>query len=362
MMANSHQSMNELLDRVDTAPDLSRLRGTFEGRSLLITGAGGSIGAELSETLLQMHPRKLVLLELSEDALYRVSMRLGEVAASMSRTPEIVPIIGSVCDERLLDHLFSHSRPAIIFHAAAFKHVPLMEQNRFAVMANNSVGTHTLASAALRGGAGQLILISTDKAVNPTSIMGASKRIAEVILLSLSTPETHMTSVRLCNVLGSRGSVMPLFKEQIGRGGPVTVTHPEVRRYFLTIKEAVHRILTGAALDIPGRILVPEMGESIRLIDLARALIARHGEETAIVYTGLRPGDRLDEELISAEEQRGARTQGEFRMVSGPEISPAELAAKIDELEHATQMFDEALLMQSLHELVPEYNPAVEVV
>ncbi len=331
-------------------------------RSILITGAGGSIGSELSEALLQMHPRKLVLLELSEDALYRVAMRLGEVAAGMARAPEIVPVIGSVCDGRLLDHLFSHSRPDTIFHAAAFKHVPLMEQNRFAVVANNSVGTHTLARAALRGGAGQLILISTDKAVNPPSIMGASKRIAELILLSLSTPETRMTSVRLCNVLGSRGSVMPLFKEQIARGGPVTVTDAEARRYFLTIKEAVHRILSGAALDIAGQILVPEMGDAFRLIDLARALITRHGEGTAIVYTGLRPGDRLDEELISVDEGRDARQHGEFRTVSGPKLTPAELAAKIGELERATQTFDEAALMHSLHELVPEYNPAVEAV
>ena len=171
-----------------------------------------------------------------------------------------------------------------------------------------------------------------------------------------------MTSVRLCNVLGSRGSVMPLFKEQIARGGPVTVTHAQARRYFLTINEAVHRILNGAALDIPGEILVPEMGEAFRLIDLARALIARQGEETAIVYTGLRPGDRLDEELISVEEQRGARKHGEFRIVSGPKITPAQLAAKIGELEHATETFDETLLMHCLHELVPEYNPAVEAV
>jgi FlaA1/EpsC-like NDP-sugar epimerase len=192
--------------------------------------------------------------------------------------------------------------------------------------------------------------------------MGASKRIAELILLNLSTAQTHMTSVRLCNVLGSRGSVMPLFKEQIARGGPVTVTHPEVRRYFITIKEAVHRILTGAALDIPGQILVPEVGEPFRLIDLAQALIARQGAGTAIVYTGLRPGDRLDEELISADEQQSARKHGQFRIVSGPEIGPAELAARMAELEQATQMFDEPLLLRSLHELVPEYNPAIEAV
>jgi FlaA1/EpsC-like NDP-sugar epimerase len=366
MLANRPTPLNfdelfEHLDPPEALPDLSSLRSEVEGKSIVITGAGGSIGSELSAAILKLRPRRLLLLELSEHALYNVSMRLSEVASHLSHAPEILPVIGSICDARLLHHLFSRSKPQILFHAAAFKHVPLMEQNRFAVVANNAVGTHTLAQAALRHGAGKLVLISTDKAVNPLSVMGASKRVAEIVLLSLNSLDTQMTSIRLGNVLGSQGSVVPLFLDQIARGGPVTVTHPEVRRYFLTLEQAIHRILAGAALDLPGRILVPEMGDPVRILDLARRMIARPGnEDIGIVYTGLRPGDKLQEELMSAEERRSASAIGDFKILGGPALSNSDLAASIGELQRSTEIYDEALLLRALHGLVPEYHAAVE--
>jgi FlaA1/EpsC-like NDP-sugar epimerase len=366
MMANrsSPWNIDELFDHFDppeSLPDLSSLRSEVEGKSIVITGAGGSIGSELAETILRLDPRQLLLLELSEHALYSVSMRLAEVAGHLSDAPEILPVIGSVCDARLLDHLFSRSKPEILYHAAAFKHVPLMEQNRFSVVANNAVGTYTLAQAALRYGARKLVLISTDKAVNPLSVMGASKRVAEISLLSLNSLDTHMTSIRLGNVLGSQGSVVSLFLDQIARGGPVTVTHPEACRYFLTLKEAVHRILVGAALDLPGRILVPEMGEPIRILNLARTMIARMGnEDIGIVYTGLRPGDKLEEEVMSADERRSASAIGDFKILGGPVLNNSDLAVAIRELQRSTEIHDEALLLRSLYSLVPEYHAAVE--
>jgi FlaA1/EpsC-like NDP-sugar epimerase len=345
-----------LLNRPQSAVDYSTLRDDIEGKSLLVTGAGGSIGSEVAAAILSMRPRRLILLELSEHALYRVCLRLSKLASDKTT---IVPVLGNVCDARLLDHLLGRYLPDTIFHAAAFKHVPLMEQNRFAAVTNNAVGTYTLAKAAVRQQTRKLVLVSTDKAVNPISVMGATKRVAELVLANLGTPDTKMTSIRLGNVLGSQGSVSPLFLEQIESGGPVTITHPDVCRYFISLKEATFNILRAASFPMPGRILLPDMGEPIKISALARSMIRRLSDQPIeIVITGLRPGDKLSEELMSQEELSRATTYDEFTVVETPAVDPLFLRSCICELEQSAQLYDEEKLMTTLHSLIPEFEIA----
>jgi FlaA1/EpsC-like NDP-sugar epimerase len=346
----------DLLSRPQSAADYSMARGDIEGKSLLVTGAGGSIGSEVSASILSMQPRHLILLELSEHALYRLCLRLSKVASDKT---SIVPVLGNVGDARLLDHLLDRYSPDAIFHAAAFKHVPLMEQNRFAAVINNAVGTYVLAKAAVRHQSHRLVLISTDKAVNPISVMGATKRVAELVLATLGTPDTQMTSLRLGNVLGSQGSVSPLFLEQIESGGPVTVTDPDVCRYFITLKEATLNILRAAAFPFPAKILLPDMGEPVRIVDLAERMIHRLANgPVEIVFTGLRPGDKLSEELMSEEELSRATTYEEFTVLETAAVDPLFLHSSIAELERSAQLFDEERLMTTLHNLVPEFEIA----
>jgi FlaA1/EpsC-like NDP-sugar epimerase len=347
---------DDLLNRPPTAVDYSMVRGDIEGKSLLVTGAGGSIGSEISEAILSMQPRHLILLELSEHALYRLCLRLSKV---LSDNTTIVPILGNVCDARLLDHVLERHLPDTILHAAAFKQVPLMEQNRFAAVMNNAVGTYILAKAAVRQQVQKLVLVSTDKAVNPISVMGATKRVAELVLASLGTPDTQMTSIRLGNVLGSQGSVSPLFLEQIKSGGPVTVTHPDVCRYFITLKQASLNVLRAASFPLSGKILLPDMGEPLKIMDLAHAMIRRSSNQPVeIVFTGLRPGDKLSEELMSQEELRRATTYDDFTVVEMPALDPLFLRSCISDLEQSAQSYDEDRLMTTLHSLIPEFEIA----
>ena len=346
----------DLLTRPQAAVDYSIVRSDVEGKSLLVTGAGGSIGSELAAAILSMGPRHLILLELSEHALYRLCLRLSKLP---SDTTTIVPVLGNVCDAGLLDNLLDRYSPDTIFHAAAFKHVPLLEQNRFAAVTNNAVGTYTLATAAVRQQTRKLVLISTDKAVNPISVMGATKRVAELVLASLGTPDTQMTSIRLGNVLGSQGSVSPLFLEQIESGGPVTVTHPDVCRYFITLKEATFNILRAASFPLPAKILLAYMGDPIKISDLAHQMIRRlSNQPVEIVFTGLRPGDKLSEELMSEDELRHATTYDDFTVVESPAVDPVFMQSCISELEQSAQSYDEERLMTALQSLIPEFEIA----
>jgi FlaA1/EpsC-like NDP-sugar epimerase len=272
------------------------------GRTILVTGAGGSIGSELCRQVARFGPARLVLYELSEYNLYAIEQDLGERFPGL----ELVRLIGDVKD---LDHVrgvFARWRPQVVFHAAAFKHVPLMEEehNAWAALRNNTLGTYHTALAAAEHEAERFVLISTDKAVNPTNVMGATKRAAELVVSAMAAehPHTKFMAVRFGNVLGSSGSVIPKFKEQIAKGGPVTVTHPDITRYFMTIPEACRLVLQAAAIGDTGQVLVLDMGEPVKIVELARTMVrlaGRSEREVPIVFTGLRPGEKLYEELLA---------------------------------------------------------------
>ncbi len=291
----------DLLGREPVVLDEAGIAATLRGKTVLITGAGGSIGSELCRQVAQFAPARLVLLELSEFNLYTIEQELGDSFPAL----ELVRLIGDVKDLAQMRALFGTWRPHVVFHAAAYKHVPLMEaHNAAAALRNNTLGTYHAALAAAEVGAERFVLISTDKAVNPTNVMGATKRAAEMVISALAAQETgtRFMAVRFGNVLGSSGSVIPKFKEQIAKGGPVTVTHPDIIRYFMTIPEAARLVLQAAAIGESGQVLVLDMGEPVKIVDLARDLIRLAGhtpDEIAIVFSGLRPGEKLYEELLA---------------------------------------------------------------
>ncbi|MBP6901703.1 MAG: polysaccharide biosynthesis protein [Burkholderiaceae bacterium] len=292
----------DLLGREPVQLDEAGIAEVLRGTTVLITGAGGSIGSELCRQVARYQPARIVLYELSEFNLYSIEQELTERFPAIALTR----LIGDVKDLAHLRATFQKWRPAVVFHAAAFKHVPLMEEddNALAALRNNTLGTYHAALAAAEAGTGRFVLISTDKAVNPTNVMGATKRAAEMVvsMMAAEHPGTRFMAVRFGNVLGSSGSVIPKFKEQIARGGPVTVTHPDIIRYFMTIPEAARLVLQAAAIGESGQVLVLDMGEPVRIVDLARDLIRLSGhtlEEIPIVFSGLRPGEKLFEELLA---------------------------------------------------------------
>ncbi len=291
----------DLLGRDPVQLDETGISECLRGKTVLITGAGGSIGSELCRQVARFGPGHLILFELSEFALYTIEQELTETLPEMP----LVRLIGDVKDAANLRHVFERYKPQVVFHAAAYKHVPLMEEdNAWAALRNNTLGTYLTAKAAGEAGAERFVLISTDKAVNPTNVMGATKRAAEMALSQLATQgyATRFMAVRFGNVLGSSGSVIPKFKEQIAKGGPVTVTHPEITRYFMTIPEAARLVLQAAAIGESGQVIVLDMGEPVKIVDMARDLIRMSGHslsEIAIAYSGLRSGEKLYEELLA---------------------------------------------------------------
>ena len=328
------------------------------GKTILLTGAGGWIGSALARSLATSAPHFLILLDHSERNLHQIQTELAAIPIGVPH----VAILGDVCDIALLAEIFQTHRPQVIYHAAAFKHVPLMEMNPLAAVQNNAIGTFRLARAACEHDAASLIMISTDKAVNPRSVMGASKRVAELALERWRGGSCIMKAVRLGNVLGSPGSVVPLFLEQISRGGRVTVADPEVSRYFLTLNEAVKLVLLAADLDDGNCILVPELGEPIKILALARQLILRVGrrpeKQIPIAFTGLRPGDKLTEELASSSETLEPTADGRLRRVNGHVIAPDEFDAAILRLEEDVSARDVGSLLTTLCRLVPEFVPS----
>lgn len=288
------------------------------GQSVLVTGAGGFIGSALVKRIVDAGPARLAMLDASEQNLFEIAQTIKDEA-----------ILGSVTDERLLDDVFTRCRPNVVLHAAAYKHVPLLESNPFAAIHTNTIGTYRVAEAAIRHGAARLVLVSTDKAVYPRSILGASKRIAEFAVLALSSARCQMNAVRLGNVWGSTGSVVPIFQRQIAEGGPVTVTHRDATRYFLTLDAAVEVILAGAAADCAGRVLLPELGSPVRIEDLARQLMG--DRNVPISFTGLRLGDKLSEELVYADEVKEGEC-GPLSVYRSPAPERAVLEAAIERL------------------------------
>jgi FlaA1/EpsC-like NDP-sugar epimerase len=293
-------------DKVDLG--LPVIAKSYAGRSVMVTGAGGSIGSELCKQLFECNPKRIVLFEQSEYALYEIEAALSKVGAA-SEDIQVVARLGSVCDRRRVDDVLRTQDVEIILHAAAYKHVPLIEENEVEGARNNILGTKTLADAAMAAGVERFILVSSDKAVRPTNIMGATKRLAEIVLQDLASrsDNTRFSMVRFGNVLGSSGSVLPLFQKQIRQGGPVTVTHPDVTRFFMTVTEASRLVLLAGGFSEGGEVFVLDMGKPLRIIDIARRMIEMSGSTVTsptnpggidIVVTGLRPGEKLYEELL----------------------------------------------------------------
>jgi FlaA1/EpsC-like NDP-sugar epimerase len=351
--------LDDLLGRDPVTLDDAGLHGLIEGKCVLVTGAGGSIGAELCRQIARYAPSRLVLFELSEYALYTVEQEFRD------RMPEvpIATLIGDAKSAPRVREVFERFRPQVVFHAAAYKHVPLMEgENAFQAVANNVVSTVVVARAAQAAGASRFVLVSTDKAVNPTNVMGASKRLAEIACQVLQAAGgTQFVIVRFGNVLGSTGSVIPRFREQIARGGPVTVTHPDVQRYFMSIPEATQLVLQAALMGMGGEIYVLDMGEPVRIADLARQLIRLSGlseSDIRIVYTGLRPGEKLYEELLTDAEHSLPTPHPKLR------VARARLPQGAAQLEEvlawlgATPEPDAQSVRERLRAWVPEYAPA----
>ena len=297
--------INDLLRREPVKLDSANISSLLRGKCVLVTGAGGSIGSEICRQVLRFGPKKLVLLEQAENSLFFVEKELSSSAAHAAT--EICPVIADVTDRRRIDQVFREHNPAVVFHAAAHKHVPMMELNPGEAVKNNILGTKLLAEMADEHGAQEFVMISTDKAVNPTSVMGVSKQVAERFVHAFSeSARTKFVVVRFGNVLASNGSVVPIFQEQIRRGGPITVTHPDIERFFMTIPEASQLVLQAATMGKGGEIFVLDMGQPVKIVDLAKDLIRLSGldlKDIPIVFTGLRPGEKLYEELYFDEEQ-----------------------------------------------------------
>jgi FlaA1/EpsC-like NDP-sugar epimerase len=351
--------LDDLLGRAPIALDVAQIRSYIQGKRVLVTGAGGSIGSEICRQVASFQPGKLVLFENGETPLFQIEQEL------IGKFPEIplVPIIGDVRNRSRVDAIFDEQLPQVVFHAAAYKHVPMMEANPAEAVNNNIQGTRLVADAAHAFGVETFVMISTDKAVRPTNIMGATKRVAELYVQSLAPiSKTRFVTTRFGNVLGSNGSVIPTFREQIRRGGPVTVTHPEVTRYFMTIPEATQLVLQAGSMGQGGEIYLFDMGEPVRIVKLAEELIRLCGlrpyEDIGIVFTGLRPGEKLYEELLLSGEGV-LPTHHKKICVAGSVTSPRNLLlAQLEPLVAAAKDLDVAELRRSLQRIVPEYVPA----
>jgi FlaA1/EpsC-like NDP-sugar epimerase len=358
-------AVEDLLARAPVGLNPKPVRRLVEGRRVLVTGAGGSIGGELCRQIAACRPALLVLFERYENSLYAITNELHDSGICPAST--IRPVIGDVTDTTRVHSILAQYHPEIVFHAAAHKHVPLMESNPCEAIKNNVGGTRILAEAAEEHGVSRFVLISSDKAVNPTSVMGATKRIAELMLQArANASSTSFIIVRFGNVLGSSGSVVPRFLDQIKAGGPVTVTHPEMRRYFMLIPEAVQLVLHAAAQGEAAAVYVLDMGEQVKLIDLARDLIRLSGSvpdnEIQIVFTGLRPGEKLFEEIVGRDETAGpSKTEKILRVQAKSLPQPEEIAARILALERLALAGDASSTIAELVTIVPEYCPNRQV-
>lgn len=369
--------IEDLLGRDPVIPEPRLLGQCIQGKAVMVTGAGGTIGSELCRQILRQSPRVLLLYELAEPALYRIERELRHIVQAEALTVELVPLLGSVTERATLRRVMSAWNVHTVFHAAAYKHVPLVEHNHISGVRNNVLGTWYAAEAALACGVERFVLVSTDKAVRPTNVMGASKRLAELVLQGMhdrcsrdATLTTRFCLVRFGNVLGSSGSVVPLFREQIQRGGPVTVTHPEITRYFMTIPEATALVIQAGAMGQGGEVFVLDMGASVKIVDMARRMIQLAGYEVcdsdnpdgdiAIEFTGLRPGEKLYEELLIGDED--AATQHPMIRQAQESFHPwFQLKPYLEQLMRACDRFDCEGVRTLLLETVNGFTPTQEI-
>lgn len=349
--------IEDLLGRQSVSLDWEAINREIHDKRILVTGGGGSIGSELCRQLARLRPAQLIIFEQSEFNLYTIEAELARGFPHLS----LIALLGDVTDVAAVENLFAIHAPQVVFHAAAYKHVPMLEQQARAAVMNNVLGTRVVAHAAHGHGCEAFVLVSTDKAVNPSNIMGTTKRVAEIICQTLNrSSNTRFITVRFGNVLGSSGSVIPLFQKQIAAGGPVTVTHPDITRYFMTIPEAAQLILQASVLGGGGEIFVLDMGEPVKIAYLAEQLIQlsgkRPGEDIQIIFTGLRPGEKLYEELFHSSEKLQATQHPKILLAGSREYHAATLDEALAALVRAAAALDEAQLREILVRLVPEYS------
>ncbi len=362
--------IEDLLRREPVQIEIERVHQFLQGKKVLITGAGGSIGSELCRQIFKCQPAEMILIGHGENSVFNIQQELEQLVQVLKNdgktqihTPKVSNLIGDLRFQSRLEHAFERFQPEVIFHAAAHKHVPLMESNPPEAITNNVLGTKNLLQLALQYDVKHFVMISTDKAVNPTNIMGASKRVAEMLVLQAAKESGNSyVAVRFGNVLGSRGSVVPTFQKQIAAGGPVTVTHPDICRYFMTIPEAVQLVLQAAVLGRCGEVLMLNMGEPVKIVDLAKELIRLSGYEVNkdidIVFTGLRPGEKLFEELfISGENYEPTQHEKLFVVKNASRIIPKNLAVIVEYLSEAAARNNADYIMYLLEQLVTGYKP-----
>ena len=356
-------AVEDLLGRKPVQLDLERIRERIQGRVVLVTGAAGSIGSEICRQVARFRPLALIGFDEAETPLFHIDREMAQSSPAVAFHAEI----GTITNPERLERVMKLYRPTIVYHAAAYKHVPLMEKHVFAAVETNIFGTWNVARAASEHGVKDFVLISTDKAVRPTSMMGATKRAAELLIRSLQMDGgTKFVAVRFGNVLGSNGSVVPIFKEQIASGGPLTVTHPEMSRYFMTIPEASQLVLQAFSIGTGGEIFVLDMGEPVKIADLARSLILlsglQPGYDIEIRYTGLRPGEKMFEELNLQDERLVPTSHPKIRSyVSNQNLDALHIQASLRNLHQITERQDVANLVLTLKELIPDYNPGSEL-
>lgn len=348
-------SIEDLLARDEIVLDKQHIAEYLTGKVILISGAGGSIGSEICRQVMKMNPKKLILMGHGENSIYLIHKELANIYG----TEKLAPVIASIRDPHQLDMVFAEYRPQVVFHAAAHKHVPLMEIQPMAAVTNNIFGTRNMAEVAGRYGVDRFVMISTDKAVNPTNVMGATKQVAEkVVHMMNDVYDTKYITVRFGNVLGSRGSVIPLFRKQIAAGGPVTVTDAEMTRYFMTIPEAAQLVMQAGSMGKGGEVFLLDMGKPVKIIDLARNMIRLSGfepdKDVKIKITGLRPGEKLYEELLTAGEGTGKTTHKKIFTAPLEKVDVPLLQAKLDEFQYCKTDMDVITILKAL---IPTYHP-----
>jgi len=348
--------IEDLLERAEIKMDKDGIRKNILNKTVLVTGAAGSIGSEIVRQLTAFMPKKIVLFDIAETPLYDIELEIKEAYKFM----DVEIIIGDIKNKALVEKVFNEFKPEYVYHAAAYKHVPMMENNPAEAVATNVLGTKTIADSALKHAVKTFVMVSTDKAVNPTNVMGASKRIAEIYIQSLiENNSTKFITTRFGNVLGSNGSVIPRFRKQIEAGGPVTVTHPEVTRFFMTIPEACQLVLEAGNMGEGGEIFIFDMGESVKIAHLAKKMISlsglKPGKDIQIKYTGLRPGEKLYEELLANKENTVSTYHSQIMIAKVREYDAAEVKSEISELSEIAERGDKFEIVGKIKSIVPEF-------